>query len=62
MEWSGRGLMPGSIPVFTWRDWGNPRWNLLSAAGLQAEIWNRSSSVQSTSDNHLLVTSRDDSS
>jgi hypothetical protein len=41
MERSGRGLTEGTIPVYSWRDWGKPRKSSVSIAGLRAEIWTR---------------------
>jgi hypothetical protein len=39
VERSGRGLFQGTIPAFSWKDWGNPRFTLV---GVQYDVPNES--------------------
>jgi hypothetical protein len=41
VEGSGRGLISGAIPAFSWREWGKPLKTRIRTAGLRDEVWTR---------------------
>jgi hypothetical protein len=55
VEGSGRDLIWGTNPTFTWRDWVKPQKTSVRIASLRAKIWTRDLQIRRNV-NHLTTT------